>query len=55
MKHFKEGNNPEPEYDKSLVVNTEGHDSMAEYEQHCACNYEPDPDDWYEGTHHFED
>lgn len=54
MKHFKEGNAPDIPYDKSFV-NTEDHDSIADYEQHCACNYEPDADDWYEGMHHFED
>lgn len=54
MKHFlDDGCNPQPDYDKGILSHEESEDN---YERSTVFNYEPDPEDWHEGTiHHFED
>ena len=54
MKHFlDDGCNPQPDYDKGILSHEESEDN---YERSTVFHYEPDSEDWYEGTiHHFED
>lgn len=57
MKHFSDdGCNRQPEYDEpGFGVHIDGdRDSMKDYDDHISGpHYEPDPDDWHEGTKHF--
>ena len=60
MKHFSnDGCNKQPKYDEHGfgVHLDDDHDSMKEYEINIGGpHYEPDSDDWYEGTiKHFSD
>ena len=52
MKHFNDdGCNKMPDYDKGML-NYEPDD---DYDRSTVFHYEPDPEDWYEGLHHFGD
>ena len=52
MKHFSDdGCNKWPEYDRGML----NYESDENYERSTVFHYEPDPEDWYEGLHHFGD
>ena len=58
MKHFSDdGCNKQPEYDShGFGINLEDYDSIKDYEMNIGGpHYEPDTEDWYEGTKHFSD
>ena len=58
MKHFSDdGCNKQPTYDQSLLAHRadEHLDCNCRSERSIGCHYEPDLEDWYERTKHFQD
>lgn len=55
MKHFSnDGCNKQPEYDYSIFHRDED-EGKIDYDKPIGVHFEPDPEDWYEPTKHFQD
>lgn len=56
MKHFSDdGCNPQPDYDTPTIRLYNSEEDGYDRDKTIGTHYEPDPEDWYEGFHHFED